>query len=461
MKSYELKPTDENICSTYLGDTIFRDKEVHFFIDILNLVEDSCSIALDGAWGSGKTFFVKQVKMILDAYINPTLEKSKRILSVWKGLHNGEEPEFQVQFCVYYDAWENDNDKDPVMSLIYSILRDVNIESPFKSDTGIFEKAAAILECFTGRNVIDFINALKNENALSELQKSKDIHKTIIDFLDDLLQERANRLIIIIDELDRCRPDFAVKLLERIKHYFSKDTITFVFATNLNELQHTVSKFYGNEFDACRYLDRFFDLRITLPPVNMDRYLESIEFQNNDEVVHVVCKELIDMFDFSLREISRFLKFVQIGIYEPTNNPNKYNFNYIDRQAMLFSLIFLAPLMIALIMKNTTEYNRFVNGADDSFFIDLMQRMRDTHYYDFKELLSDGEEYDTDCENFPSEKSIIPLELKLTSIYEAIFANRRNDQTSYYMAGKLKFSKNIKNILLEITSLISKYAKYE
>ena len=68
MKSYELQPTYENLLNTYLNDTIARDMDVFSFIEILDSIDDSCSIALDGGWGSRKTFFVKQSKMILDAY---------------------------------------------------------------------------------------------------------------------------------------------------------------------------------------------------------------------------------------------------------------------------------------------------------------------------------------------------------------------------------------------------------
>lgn len=62
MKSLELKPIHSNIVSTYLEDSIDRDRDINAFVDILNAQESSCAIALDGTWGSGKTFFVKQVK---------------------------------------------------------------------------------------------------------------------------------------------------------------------------------------------------------------------------------------------------------------------------------------------------------------------------------------------------------------------------------------------------------------
>ena len=56
MKSYELKPTYDNLLNTYLKDAIGRNNDIFLFANILNAIEDSCSIALDGQWGSGKTF---------------------------------------------------------------------------------------------------------------------------------------------------------------------------------------------------------------------------------------------------------------------------------------------------------------------------------------------------------------------------------------------------------------------
>lgn len=67
MKAYDLKPTYENLYQTFLEDTIKRNQDVFRFVTALDSLDDSCSIALDGNWGCGKTFFVKQVKMVLDA----------------------------------------------------------------------------------------------------------------------------------------------------------------------------------------------------------------------------------------------------------------------------------------------------------------------------------------------------------------------------------------------------------
>ena len=172
MKSFELKPTEENLLSAYKNDQIGRNTDIHAFVDILNSLEDSCSIALDGAWGSGKTFFVKQAKMILES-CSPIESKSEyrdEVKTVWKNYHGGKEPEFQAQLCVYYDAWENDNDGDPILSLVYSILQQVDEETPFPKDNKIFEKVAALADCITGKSTAAVLESMKSDSVLDDLR---------------------------------------------------------------------------------------------------------------------------------------------------------------------------------------------------------------------------------------------------------------------------------------------------
>ena len=130
MKAYDLKPTDENLLNTLKDDTIERNASIFNFIRILDSLEDSCSIALEGNWGSGKTFFVKQTKMILDAFNQSSTKmdepQKQAVVAACKRSYDRRFPEIQPQVCVYYDAWKNDNDDDPVLSLVYTILQDVD-----------------------------------------------------------------------------------------------------------------------------------------------------------------------------------------------------------------------------------------------------------------------------------------------------------------------------------------------
>ncbi len=180
MKSYELKPTPENLLNTFLEDTISRDTDIFRFIDILNTIEDSCSIALDGNWGCGKTFFVKQIKMIMDAHNRCIADGDEavrqRIIQKHLKYRSFEELELQSQICVYYDARENDNDEDPMLSLIYSIMKSVDIDYSLKENPDCLQLGASVLELFTGKNFGQIIEMLRGEDSLAMLKKEKDIH---------------------------------------------------------------------------------------------------------------------------------------------------------------------------------------------------------------------------------------------------------------------------------------------
>ena len=97
-----MEPTEENIKKAYTEDLLGRKDDVDKFAAFLK--EEYCpvSVAVDGEWGSGKTFFVKQVAYRLD---EDPLDDPKKCLTV------------------YYDAWENDNDCDAILSIVDCIAR--------------------------------------------------------------------------------------------------------------------------------------------------------------------------------------------------------------------------------------------------------------------------------------------------------------------------------------------------
>ena len=81
---------------------------------------------------------------------------------------------------------------------------------------------------------------------------------------------------MVIDELDRCRPSYAVELLEVVKHLFGVDRIVFVLAINRSELAHSVRALYGSGFDADNYLRRFFDVDFQLPEPGRRAFINSM-----------------------------------------------------------------------------------------------------------------------------------------------------------------------------------------
>ena len=457
MKSYELKPTHEILIELFQKDPIGRNSDVLSFAELLNTVEGNCSISLDGSWGSGKTFFVKQTKMFLDAnndVLCPFSEEERHsIVGAWARLHRGAEPNFKPQVTIYYDAWENDNDTDPILSLIYSIVREFGeqVSLDLETKASFFHTASALLEIFTGKNWTSIAESLRSEDPLDGIRMHKDIEIKIKEFLDSLLSERGERLVIFIDELDRCKPSYAVQLLERIKHYFTNDRITFVFSINSNELQHTIKRYYGNEFDASRYLDRFFDLPVTLPAIQNAHFLRSIRFDKNMCVYNMMCGAVIEEYNLTLREITHYIKLAKIATYEPIHDPS-YDFAF--QKEFGFCLKYIVPIMLGLKIKNRSAYDRFIKGEDGSPLLVFPAYLREEF---FDELLSRTETYYLD----DATKTPVTIESKLNEVYKALFSTSftpRNEDV--IVIGRYRFKKETRERLLRVVSLFSSYTHY-
>ena len=114
MKKYDLEDTDENIKLTIEKNNLITLSKM------LTNLNDNYIISIDGAWGSGKTFFVKQFKYLLEHISEYTdncvfCELDKDVIK--KCSNNN--------LVVYYNAWINDNHNGyPLESIIYSILND-------------------------------------------------------------------------------------------------------------------------------------------------------------------------------------------------------------------------------------------------------------------------------------------------------------------------------------------------
>jgi KAP-like P-loop domain-containing protein len=102
-----------------------------------------------------------------------------------------------------------------------------------------------------GKALLEKFNRGKKSIAEFKAQLSK--------VLKSFTSKHRMPLFVLVDELDRCRPTYAVTLLERVKHLFDVDDVVFVLATDTSQLRHSIKAIYGSDFDAGRYLHRFFD----------------------------------------------------------------------------------------------------------------------------------------------------------------------------------------------------------
>ena len=454
MKTYELTATNDNVIETLQKDPILRNKDIFRFLEIINSIDFGCSIALDGDWGSGKTFFVKQAKAIIEAN-NPmyTGDDTQSLKTLWETFAVNKGVELESSVVIYYDAWINDNDVDPILSIIYEIIKQTGLNYIIKPDVNskeiIGSIASGIVEHFTGVEIKHYFDACKQEDYLKEIKDDKELYQQIISFFDAVLVERGNRLVLFVDELDRCKPDYAVRLLERVKHYFNNDRATYVFAINSSELQHTIKRYYGEGFDATRYLDRFFDLRISMPKPNLRKYYDLIGFPNTNYVIDNVCENVIEKYEFSLRETERYLRIVKMAVYNAIHNGKMQGAGFSEEKGRAFIATYLAPILLGSRVANIDEYNSFISGKDSSLLLKTLKEDVGKAYA--KYMLHDDESFDENIDN----KKCVKLKDKLQEIYDAIFVEKYTSGVYEKYVGDMSFSKESKGKLLDIINLFS------
>ncbi len=273
--------------------------------------------------------------------------------------------------------------------------------------------------------------------------------------------------------MDRCRPDYAVNLLERIKHYFSNENVTYVFSVNIDELQHTIKRFYGEGFSSTEYLDRFFDLTIDIPQIDVDKYFNAICFNSNDLVADV-CKAVVSKLDFSMRQAERFSKMIRIGIYN--NKYYKQHLMWEEDKARFVMMVNFAPLIIGLRMAAVDKYRAFIDGRDSSFFHEIYagdnNSMIDHFMLDRQERFTSGDESDF-VEQYKqglnsqvgsiediNTSNLVDFDERLNDIYNAIF-NWKNSKGYAKKIGQMTFSKDSKGWLMNVVNLFSLQIEYD
>ncbi|MCL1038046.1 KAP family NTPase [Shewanella submarina] len=295
---------------------------------LINLVlaSEELVIALDAEWGEGKTTFTKL--LIAENNLTPKLK------------------------IIYFDAFENDYQKDPFIALtseFYQAIPDSDsqfakkfLTQATKASMGLMRGAAkiGINQLTLGLiNTDEVISDVEKEfSKLASEQVDEAIKNKIVKAKEDKMSFRAftkaletlasksegERILFIIDELDRCRPDFALEILEKIKHIFFCKGVTFLLVTNRAQLEQCIKSRYG-QIDAQKYLDKFVNIWLNLPkkPHSNDYYSHGegssltylrycLDKQSNDEdvtngqfVQHI--KTILSVRKVTHREVERLV----------------------------------------------------------------------------------------------------------------------------------------------------------
>jgi hypothetical protein len=451
MKKATLDATDENILQSIADQIGNRNARILEFIKILDAIEDNRFISLDARWGEGKTFYVRQIEKTLEYQ---TLKKfgtddTKIELEEMKPYFANtvlEDIDLENSyFPVYYNAWLYDNHADPLRSLLLVISKkskkyiDTTRAKKLSNRFGEFLSSFNASVTFPGKSSIQgsidgekATNSLKNVDILEEVKTAEEIREEVKRILDEAIVEQAQKLVIFIDELDRCRPNYALEMLERIKHYFDDDRIIFVVSVNKEQLIHTISNYYGTGFDSTGYLNKFFDLDAHLP--ELQTYDTEISVINQSQHFLIrIANELVRYFKLSRRDFLIYRE--KINNLESCQVINDYS-----REGTIASLF--VPLLIILDMKNVEEKRKFLNG--ESRYLEIMKmttegrNLYENFYNPYKELEKE-ERMENGYERFKV-------------AYNFLFGNAEKEEVSEV---RLEIDRSLKEKILECCGQMS------
>lgn len=224
-------------------------------------------VNLNAEWGAGKTYFIK------------------RFYNSIKDVHP----------CVYIDAWKQDFSDDAFLTLFSSLSQQLqpyagNLDARLiqcgqaigRFTKGVIpEVLSSLIKTYSG---LENVGDIAKEASKLMLKEHQEKMKGIQDLKNELAfwsrlafeNDYSKPIFIFIDELDRCRPNYAISLLEIVKHIFDIKNFVFIIATDTDQLQHSIKNIYGNEFSANDYLGRFFHRRFSLKAPKLKNLISSV-----------------------------------------------------------------------------------------------------------------------------------------------------------------------------------------
>lgn len=345
-----------DVSNPWSDDTLRRASLAGTLTTLIRNQQGPLTISINGSWGSGKTFFLQRWQAQLTSEKVPTF---------------------------YYNAWNDDFGSDPLIPILAKItalqptakavaaesfaLARQNLVPTLQEHLGNFLKA---------RYGFDPYGLFRNNpdaalDDYAQLRGHRDkLRHALSDWSEALTAGDSSPAICFVDELDRCRPTYAIELLERIKHILNIPRLVFVFGLNQVELEKSIGAVYG-PIDCSSYLRRFFDIVLSLPrpdPTTYIKanpahdYLASFFARRNailgragyriyvDEFPDIVSSisTLCALFGLSLRDMNQCLSL--LGLYGAT----------LTTQTGLYP--YLISALLVLRIKDRSLYEKWVDG---------------------------------------------------------------------------------------------------
>ena len=344
------------------------------------------TMSLNADFGNGKTTFLKMFEHFIKT------EKSDN---------------YDVLFI---NAWESDFYSEPVIAILSEFVNWIEKATSTETSTEARQKIMNITKGIIGalgntinqlihnkigidtKKVMDSVNQSSEEfftkkelisegnHVLNNFEIRKKSIKQIKTSLLDFLNSSNKKLLIIVDELDRTRPDYAVHFLEDMKHFFNIENVSFLVAVNKKQMEATVKCLYGQALDFEGYYRKFFKQELNLPDPSkeaqtfVDSLIQKTQIKYNQETndkqyriksSYLCCK----MFKLTLREIEIFMNIFRL-LVEHKNKIIKWS--YMDAYSFF----------ICLFLKEKECFQKVLNG---NFTVKHFFEFLNNNFYSFQD----------------------------------------------------------------------------
>ncbi|MEN3977562.1 P-loop NTPase fold protein [Acinetobacter sp. CWB-B33] len=381
------KDNFENIETAWEGDLWDRRRlgeQLTNYVDRLNC---GAVLALDARWGEGKTWFVRHWAKHLD-----------------DTQHN----------VIYLDAFANDYLDDPFLTIAAEIsqtfreseeINDTEIKDFNAKTASVLISLAAVIpmiaakagmhwigmggvgEVFQevykeGKELYDTASEEIATKVKEQIEKKIENHavekQTIRDFkkgLAELAKKLDKPLVFIIDELDRCRPDFAIRLIERIKHFFDIPKIVFVLVMNKSQLIQSVHTLYGYTAETNGdYFEKFIDFTIKFPQLDALNNYEMLLKEQLFRIGEIENKEHFSTFYFWVLALQLYKNYNSRELIKKVNQYALLRTNNLNKDMIVIAIIFDSDFQVTVqyfrrVLKRLLEYinNDILQRDDESY----------------------------------------------------------------------------------------------
>lgn len=336
----------------------------------LSQMKTGSTFAINGQWGCGKTFLLNLLEEKLKANCEDTSEESR-------------------YFIVRYDCWKNNFYAEPIIPMLSSVIEALDLESANVTD-GILdtiketasEYIGTLLKNRLGFNPINIVDNLdkhiqKRQEATFAFDNIFALKKALNSVRDALAELAENKTILfIVDELDRCLPEYSIRVLENIHHIFSGiDNFITLLAIDRNELTQVIKTAYGTDIDTSAYLKKIIDFYIPLGfgKPNSDypnKYTEFFSCFSGSDISQKWCNTAIQtlMAALDIRTQEKIWKKAELIHNIITNN-------VLDYSCLIYELVVLLQNYYTSLHSPITEasFQNVLNGLLEDYSKDVME----------------------------------------------------------------------------------------